>query len=498
MPEQSKQQFKLESSTLTGRSADNEISSDPQPQLLHAVVDHRSVFVKIQFMDRTIEAVCDSGASVSCLSSSVFDSLQPKTPLKLLPSTTQLKAANQLPIETRGTVSLPVRIADRVYDHTFHVLVKSESDCLIGLDFLEDHKCDPLFSKKKLLISDSISVPLYHKKFEIPYNKVFRVVSQDTISIPSGHSVVVPAFIPDWKCPPIELVAAFEPNERFSGEKALMAPDMLFNLTADVIPVIIENSGDEPITVYKDTTLGTSEVVPKEHIQNVGMSRSRETQEAKFDKLDDKYDLRHVKTAVDEQLSTSLQKKFDKLIDEFSDVFSKNEWDISKCDVTSHKIDVYPGSRPVKLPNRRMPLHYKEDLREKLDAFLEKDLTTPCHSPYSAPAMLVPKKNGKLRLVIDYRQLNNQTIKSCWPIPSIEEIFDTLEGSAYFTTIDMSILSIAHGHQESRPNCLQHPVWVLQMAPNANGSHWESEHLPKPNGMCSNGFDVENNRPLSG
>ena len=49
--------------------------------------------------------------------------------------------------------------------------------------------------------------------------------------------------------------------------------------------------------------------------------------------------------------------------------------------------------------------------------------------------MLVPMKNGKLRLVIDYRQLNKQTIKSCWPIPSI---FGTLEGSEYFTTIDMS------------------------------------------------------------
>ena len=53
--------------------------------------------------------------------------------------------------------------------------------------------------------------------------------------------------------------------------------------------------------------------------------------------------------------------------------------------------------------------------------------------------MLVPKKNGKLRLVIDYRQLNKQTIKSSWPIPSIEEFFDTLEGSEFFTTIDMSL-----------------------------------------------------------
>ena len=85
-----------------------------------------------------------------------------------------------------------------------------------------------------------------------------------------------------------------------------------------------------------------------------------------------------------------------------------------------------------------MPLHYKDDLQKKNDAFLEKMLITPCHSPYSAPAMLVPKKNGKLRLVLDYRQLNKQTIKSCWPIPSIEEVFDTLEGSNFFTTIHMS------------------------------------------------------------
>ena len=119
----------------------------PQPQVLNVVVDHGSVFVKIQVFDRIIEAVCDSGASVTCLSSAIFDSLQSTTPLNLSPLTTQLKAANQLPIETRGAVNLPVQIAEKVFDHTFHVLIKSESDCLIGLDFQEDHKCDPMFSK---------------------------------------------------------------------------------------------------------------------------------------------------------------------------------------------------------------------------------------------------------------------------------------------------------------------------------------------------------------
>ena len=102
-----------------------------------------------------------------------------------------------------------------------------------------------------------------------------------------------------------------------------------------------------------------------------------------------------------------------------------------------HRSKVHPGSTPVRLPNRRLPMHFKTDLQEKLDKFFEHELIEPCHSPYSAPAKLVLKEIGKLRLVTDYRQLNKQTIKSCWPIPSIEEIFDTLEGSCYFSTIDM-------------------------------------------------------------
>ena len=423
-------------STPTARSSEKGISTDPQPHMLSAVVDHRSVFVKLQVFYRIVEAVCDSNASVICLSSTIFDSLRTKTPLHISPSTTQLKAANQLPTEMRGSVNLPVQIAEKVFNHTFHVLVKSDSDCLIGLDFLEDHKRDQMFSKKKVFLIDLVSVPFYHKKFEMPFNKVFRLVLQDTVSILSGHSVVVPAFIADWKRPPIALAALFEPKRRFNGDKALTSPDRLPNYSEDVIPVIIENSNDGPVTLYKDTTLENSEIVPKEYMQNVRVHKPKVKSQTKFNRTDEKHKLKHVKKNRQSVTSLASGWVWHSLWRIFGRLF-KNGWDFCMCDLTSHKIDVYPGSRPVKLPDRRMPLHYKEDLREKLDAFLEKDLITPCQSPYSAPAIPVPKKNGKLRLVVDYRQLDSQTVKSRWPIPSIEKIFDTLVSSAHFTTIEL-------------------------------------------------------------
>ena len=157
----------------------------------------------------------------------------------------------------------------------------------------------------------------------------------------------------------------------------MTAPDLLFNYIEEIIPVVIENSGDEPVALYKDVILRTSEKKPKKHIQIFGVHKPKDKSQTKFNTTDEKYNLMHVKTAVDNQLPVALQGEFDSPIDEFSDVFSKSERHIGKCDLTSRRIDVYPGSWPAKMTNRRMPLHYKEDLREKYDAFFDHTLPQP-------------------------------------------------------------------------------------------------------------------------
>ena len=328
--------------------------------------------------------------------------------LDLKPCLRKLKAANGLPIEVKGVVRLPVVIGPKSYEHDFCVLDKSEADCLLGLDFLETNKSDPLFSCMKLQLDSHSSVPLYHKTFDYGNDNFLGVISTETLSVPPGHTRIIPAHIPNWKRPPIQVCALFEPKDKFEPNNDVSAQNVLFDFTEEVIPIAIDNKTEEEITIYKNTTLGFSEIIPEAVINNI--SKLPKSLPAPI--KNNKYDLNILKKSIDKDIPKRFHDQFGSLVKEFSDIFSRSEWDLGKCDVTTHRIEVEPGSKPVKIPTCRMPLHYKEDLQKKIDVFLEKELITPCHSPCSAPAMLVPKKNGKLRLVIDYRQLNKQTIKS--------------------------------------------------------------------------------------
>ena len=313
------------------------------------------------------------------------------------------------------------------------VCIEAASDCLLGLDFLETKNCDTLFSEGKLKIDRNILVPLYGKQFSFDEKQVYRVVALEKLSIPPQHVLIVPDTIPGCKAPPVARVALFEPDDNFIDNENQIPQDALLSFEKGIVPITIANTNDEVLTIYKVTTLGSSQLVSDRLIQEINQKQMKT-----YNEVDPKYDLENLKKAISKEINNNCRADFRNLIDDYSDSFSINQRDLGKCDATSQIIKVKTGSQPIKLPNRRMAVHYKDDLKEKIDAFMNKELITPCHSPYSAPSMLVPKRNGKLRLAIDYRKLNEQTIKSRWPIPSIEEVFDTLQGSAYFTTIGMS------------------------------------------------------------
>ena len=101
-----------------------------------------------------------------------------------------------------------------------------------------------------------------------------------------------------------------------------------------------------------------------------------------------------------------------------------------------HHIDLEPGARPPYLPTYHMsPLELAE-LKKQLTELLEMGYIQPSKSPYGAPVLFVPKKNGKLRMCVDYRALNKLTVKNRYPLPRIDELLDQLNGATIFTKLD--------------------------------------------------------------
>ena len=100
-------------------------------------------------------------------------------------------------------------------------------------------------------------------------------------------------------------------------------------------------------------------------------------------------------------------------------------------------IELIPGTAPIsRAPYRLAPAELKE-LKAQLEELIEKGLIRPSHSPWGAPVLFVKKKDGSLRLCIDYREINKATIKNKYPLPRIDDLFDQLAGSAVFSKIDL-------------------------------------------------------------
>ena len=77
------------------------------------------------------------------------------------------------------------------------------------------------------------------------------------------------------------------------------------------------------------------------------------------------------------------------------------------------------------------------ELKKQLDELLQKGYIRPSISPWGSPVLFVKKKDGILRMCMDYRQLNEVTIKNKYPLPRIDDLFDQLNGARVFSKIDL-------------------------------------------------------------
>ena len=101
------------------------------------------------------------------------------------------------------------------------------------------------------------------------------------------------------------------------------------------------------------------------------------------------------------------------------------------------EIETVLGTTPILIaPYRMAPLELKE-LKKQLEELLEKGFIKPSISPWGTPVLFMKKKDGSIRLCIDYRQLNRITVKNRYPLPRIDDFLDQLKDAFIFSKIDL-------------------------------------------------------------
>ena len=95
-------------------------------------------------------------------------------------------------------------------------------------------------------------------------------------------------------------------------------------------------------------------------------------------------------------------------------------------------------AHPVRLPPYRLTHKAQEILREEIQTLLNQGIIRPSTSPWAAPIVLVPKKDGTRRMCVDYRKLNAVTVHDPYPLPNIEQLIANLGSSRYITTLDLT------------------------------------------------------------
>lgn len=140
---------------------------------------------------------------------------------------------------------------------------------------------------------------------------------------------------------------------------------------------------------------------------------------------------------VGEQLSSAQRQELNKLLADYTDVFSINN-SLGKTDLMEHQIELIPGAKPFVEPMRRHPKAHNEETNRQVKTMLKQGVIEESQSPWASEYVIVKKKTGDYRLCIDFRRLNALTKKNCYPLPNIEQCIESLAGKRFFTQLDFA------------------------------------------------------------
>jgi hypothetical protein len=413
-----------------------------------------AVFVKGRVESEDMDILVDTGAAFSIVREDVWLRVKPAGQLRSRATEQtmpRLVNASGDPIHIRGRCEMNVQIAGQVYVHSMLVVQQLSQKCLLGADFLRKHKLDVLMSKQVMRLPTGREIPIACVNTPM----VSAVALGENIIVPGESEVIIRGV---FKEPPVTgAMGLLEPGGNLAKRHGVIAARSVA-FASDSIPVRLMNPGSEPMTLYKGTILGTFEpCVVEERLEQPAVAAATTDNGSAGSNL---FDLRTMSPCDRYLLSP--------LLDEFSDVFSRGPDDLGRTNMVYHKI-LTRDAVPIRQPPRRIPIHRREQVNEMVKNMQKNKIIVASESPWSSPVVLAMKKDGSLRFCVDFRRLNDVTVKDAYPLPRIDMILETVAGARYFSTLDLASgywqVEIAPEDRQKTAFSTENGLWEFNVLP---------------------------------
>ena len=363
-----------------------------------------------------------------------------------------LRAANGLPIPYTGYIEPDVSLAGHLVPQVGILITDPAGDQdhgapgLLGMNILQ--RCYDLFRPEgDEQVAESEWTAEWRRAFSACHTiRALPADGQLGLARALGAAVRISHGTVGWvpaRCPHLAGVSwpsvLFEPAPGGTPlPPGLVAARAVLTLCDGTLWIPVANLGREDAIVAGRTVLGTLSI--PQHIRPAGDGLDVHTAGTsvvvRSMSVADAPPLEWGELVWD-NLTPEQQQQGRRLLGQYQDVFSRSEQDLGCATGIQHEIPLLDDA-PVRQRHRRLPPSQYEQVREHIHTLLEGGVIRPSTSPYASPIVLVQKKNGELRMCVDYRQLNARTRRDAHPLPRIEESLDALGGAQYFSTLDLA------------------------------------------------------------
>ena len=202
---------------------------------------------------------------------------------------------------------------------------------------------------------------------------------------------------------------------------------VLLNVTTETSVVPITNLATKTQYLMENTTVGKLHGIEDGPVKEVQEERS----EVPNDLTEEMFE-----SNMNSELTDGQRQQLRELLRGNEEGFAKTSMELGCCKVTQHTINVN-GAKPIHQRARPNAWKERELIQEQVEKMKRQGVVEDSDSPWSSPVVLVKKKTGEWRFCVDYRKLNEVTVKDVYSLPKIDETLARLEGSKYFSIMDL-------------------------------------------------------------